>query len=98
MRYSDTHKQETKERVLKLAAKALREKGPDRLGVAEVMGAAGLTHGGFYAHFPSKDDFLAETVKEVFEHSAARFRKITDGLLPREALSAYLDFYVSKQH
>ena len=47
MRYDENHKQETRARVLKVAAKALREKGPDKLGVAEVMQAAGLTHGGF---------------------------------------------------
>jgi len=53
MRYDQTHKQETRHSaVLKLAAKALREKGPDGLGVAEVMRSPGLTHGGFYAHFP----------------------------------------------
>jgi TetR/AcrR family transcriptional repressor of nem operon len=98
MRYSENHKQETREKVLKLAARVLREKGPDRLGVAEVMAAAGLTHGGFYAHFPSKDDFLAETVKEVFAHAAARMKKVAGDLPPREALSAYLDFYLSTGH
>jgi len=98
MRYSKNHKQETKERVLKLAAKALREEGPDRLGVAEVMASAGLTHGGFYAHFASKDDFLAETLREVFDHSAARLLKVAGDLPPKEALSAYIDFYVSTGH
>jgi TetR/AcrR family transcriptional repressor of nem operon len=98
MRYSENHKQETKERVLKLAGKALREKGPDRLGVAEVMASAGLTHGGFYAHFASKDDFLAETLKEVFDNSAARTLKVTGDLPPKEALSAYIDYYVSTGH
>jgi TetR/AcrR family transcriptional regulator, transcriptional repressor for nem operon len=98
MRYSENHKQETREKVLKIAAKALREKGPDRLGVAEVMAAAGLTHGGFYAHFPSKDDFLAATLKEVFDHSAARRMKVVGDLPPKAALSAYIDFYVSRGH
>ncbi len=63
MRYDENHKQETRARVLKVAAKALREKGPDKLGVAEVMQAAGLTHGGFYAHFPSKEAFLTESLR-----------------------------------
>ena len=98
MRYSESHKQETREKVLKLAAKALREKGPDRVGVAEVMAAARLTHGGFYAHFKSKDDFLAETLKEVFAHSAARMKKVVGDLPPKEALAAYINFYVSKPH
>jgi AcrR family transcriptional regulator len=42
---------------VKIAAKMLREKGPDGVGVAEVMREANLTHGGFYAHLPSKDAF-----------------------------------------
>ena len=98
MRYDENHKQETRARVLKVAAKALREKGPDKLGVAEVMQAAGLTHGGFYAHFPSKEVFLTESLNEVFCQSRERRSRIVEGLGPRGALSAYIDFYVSKSH
>jgi TetR/AcrR family transcriptional repressor of nem operon len=98
MRYSETHKDETRERVLKLAAKALREKGPDRLAVAEIMQSAGLTHGGFYAHFASKDAFLEAALKEIFAQSGERRRRIVAKGTPREALSAYIDFYVSKSH
>ena len=98
MRYSETHKDETRERVLKLAAKALREKGPDRLAVAEIMQSAGLTHGGFYAHFASKDAFLEAALKEIFAQSGERRRRIAAKGTPKEALSAYIDFYVSKSH
>jgi hypothetical protein len=51
MRYGETHKQQTHEKLVGLAGRALRERGPDQLGVAELMRSAGLTHGGFYAHF-----------------------------------------------
>jgi TetR/AcrR family transcriptional repressor of nem operon len=95
MRYAETHKQETRERVLKVATKALREKGPEGVGVADVMREVGLTHGGFYAHFPSKDAFLTETLNEIFAQGAERVRKLTQGLSPRDALAAYVDFYVS---
>ena len=98
MRYTENHKQETRARVLKVAAKALREKGPDKLGVAEVMQAAGLTHGGFYAHFPSKEAFLTESLNEVFAQSGERRSRLVVGLGPRGALSAYIDYYVSKSH
>jgi TetR/AcrR family transcriptional repressor of nem operon len=98
MRYSENHKQETRARVLKVAAKALREKGPDKLGVADVMRAAGLTHGGFYAHFPSKEAFLTESLNEVFAQSGERMKGLVEGLGPRGALSAYIDYYVSKSH
>jgi TetR/AcrR family transcriptional repressor of nem operon len=98
MRYTENHKQETRARVLKVAAKALREKGPDKLGVAEVMHAAGLTHGGFYAHFPSKEAFLTASLNEVFAQSGERMSGLVEGLGPKGALSAYIDYYVSKSH
>jgi TetR/AcrR family transcriptional repressor of nem operon len=98
MRYDQNHKQETREKVLKIAAKALREKGPEGVGVAEVMRSAGLTHGGFYAHFPSKDAFLTESLNEILTQSAARRQELTKGLAPSEALAAYVDYYVSASH
>jgi TetR/AcrR family transcriptional repressor of nem operon len=98
MRYDENHKQETRARVLKVAAMTLREKGPDKLGVAEVMRAAGLTHGGFYAHFPSKEAFLTESLNEVFAQSRERRNELVEGLGPRGALSSYIDYYVSKSH
>ena len=98
MRYAETHKQETHARVLKIAAKTLREKGPEGVGVADVMREAGLTHGGFYAHFSSKEAFLTEALDEVFAQGAERMRSVTEGLGPREALAAYIDFYLSTSH
>ena len=98
MRYSQTHKDETHARLLKIASRALREKGPEKLAVAEVMQAAGLTHGGFYAHFKSKDDFLAETLAAIFAESAIRSRSWVDGLPPRHKLASYIDMYVSRKH
>lgn len=98
MRYSDTHKEETHKKLLKIAAGALREKGPDGLAVAEVMKAAGLTHGGFYAHFKSKDALLTETLGEVFARVGRRWDRVMDALPPLEALEAYIDFYLSAQH
>ena len=98
MRYSETHRQETHAKLVKLAGRALRENGPERLAVADVMQAAGLTHGGFYAHFKSKDALLAETLDGVFEESMRKFQRVTDGLPPRRALASYIDFYVSPAH
>jgi TetR/AcrR family transcriptional repressor of nem operon len=98
MRYSDTHKDETHEKLLKIAGRALREKGPDGVAVADVMKQAGLTHGGFYAHFKSKDALLVEALEGVFAHSKQKFLAATDGMPPRHALAAYVDFYVSQRH
>src|SRR5436190_1507367 len=55
MRYSKEHKQETHARIVKKASVRLREKGAHGIGVADLMKEAGLTHGGFYAHFDSRE-------------------------------------------
>jgi TetR/AcrR family transcriptional regulator, transcriptional repressor for nem operon len=98
MRYSDTHKRETHAKLVRLAGRALREKGPEGLAVAELMQAAGLTHGGFYAHFKSKEALLVEALEGVFEESNRKFQRVTDGLPPRDALARYIDVYVSPAH
>ena len=55
MRYPKDQKADTKRHILEVAARSFRAKGPDHVSVGEVMSEAGLTHGGFYAHFKSKD-------------------------------------------
>lgn len=98
MRYSDTHKQETRKKVLRAAATAVRGKGPDGVSVAEVMAEAGLTHGGFYAHFPNKEALVAAAIDEAFGQSGRRFVKLTEGMTPAEALSTFVDLYVTPEH
>ena len=98
MRYDSEHKQRTHERVVKAAAKAIRAKGPDRVGVADVMADVGLTHGGFYAHFSSKDDLIAAAIGQMFEEARARLELETGDRTPRAALAAYVDFYLSPGH
>lgn len=95
MRYSGSHKEETHLKILKIAGRALRAKGPDGVGVAEIMKEAGLTHGGFYAHFKSKEELLIQALEGVFTASKQKFLKAIEGLPPRHALGAYIDFYVS---
>ncbi|MEI9964576.1 MAG: TetR/AcrR family transcriptional regulator [Caulobacteraceae bacterium] len=99
MRYDAEHKQRTRERVLQEAAKAIRAEGPYNVGVAEVMSKAGLTHGGFYAHFASKDEFVGEAIGQMFKESRGRLeRMIQEATAPAEALGAYIDFYLSPGH
>lgn len=98
MRYDTDHKQKTREKVLKAAAKAIRAQGPHRVGVAGVMRNAGLTHGGFYAHFESKDDLVAAAIGQMFEQSKARFLTEVKDFPPARALNAYVDFYLSQGH
>ena len=98
MRYDSEHKERTRARVLKEAAKAIRAEGPHRVGVAAMMGKAGLTHGGFYAHFASKDDLVVAAMSRMFDEASAKFDRLTAGKPPAAALRAYIDFYLSRQH
>ena len=98
MRYDAEHKQKTRERVLKAAARAIRADGPHKIGVAAVMAEAGLTHGGFYAHFGSKDDFVAAAVGQMFAEGRSRLDRAMDGRTPGQGLATYVDFYLSAGH
>jgi TetR/AcrR family transcriptional repressor of nem operon len=98
MRYDAEHKQKTRERVLDEAAKAIREEGPHRVGVAGIMAKAGLTHGGFYAHFASKDELVVAAIQHMFDAGVMRRLARTEGRPPAEGLAAYIDFYLSCEH
>jgi TetR/AcrR family transcriptional regulator, transcriptional repressor for nem operon len=98
MRYDAEHKARTRERVLKEAVLAIRARGPESLGVAEVMKRAGLTHGGFYAHFDSRQALLAAAMDEMFAATRGVFDRRTEGMEPEAALRAYVRFYLSRSH
>src|SRR5215468_10383146 len=98
MRYDENHKERTRARVLAQAAAAIRSKGIKRVGVAEIMAGAGLTHGGFYAHFASKDDLVAAAIPQMFDEAMAAFEHQTAGKAPSAALAAYVDSYLSPRH
>ena len=88
----------TRQAILAVAAKAIREQGPDRISVVAVMRAAGLTHGGFYAHFESKEALVAEAIAMMFAGGRDRFvARIGDREGP-EALKHWIDRYVSRSH
>jgi AcrR family transcriptional regulator len=70
-----TRRQQSHERILDAAARAVRRSGVAGVGVAEVMKEAGLTHGGFYAHFESRDALLAEALEHAGGQSIARLRE-----------------------
>jgi len=98
MRYTAEHKQKTRERVLKEAASAIRMSGPDRVAVAAVMARAGLTHGGFYAHFASKDELLVAAIDQMFAETLGVIDQHLAGKSPADGLKAYLGMYLSPQH
>ena len=98
MRYDAEHKARTRSRVLKDAVSAIRAGGPEALGVADVMKRAGLTHGGFYAHFGSREALLVAALEEMFDTAGYGLDGGREDLGPREALKRYVEVYVSSRH
>lgn len=98
MRYDAEHRQQTRDKVVHKAAEAIREHGPDKISVAELMAKVGLTHGGFYAHFKSKDDLVNEAISYIFNERYEALKKILEKNGPAEGLSGYIDMYLSTLH
>lgn len=98
MRYASEHKQQTRDKVLRAAARAIRSDGPDQVGIASVMAEAGFTHGGFYAHFASKDELVAAAIERMFDGALRRWEHESKDRPPAAALSRYVDFYLSSGH
>jgi TetR/AcrR family transcriptional repressor of nem operon len=98
MRYDADHKARTRAKLLQEAARAIRAEGPANVGVAGIMARAGLTHGGFYAHFASRDDLLTQAVGESFRDGAGLFARTTGTAAPRQALANYIRSYLSRTH
>src|SRR5689334_1228375 len=98
MRYSPEHKAETHARIVRKASVRLREKGAHGVGVADLMKEAGLTHGGFYAHFASREALVIEAFGDAMDRSTARWRKLLAELAPEKRLPAIVDGYLCPQH
>src|SRR5579863_822802 len=95
MRITKQRAAENRERVVAESARLFREKGFDGVGVAELMAAAGLTHGGFYNHFASKDEVEAAACASIFENSVAPVAAASDPADRKAQFSAYCERYVS---
>jgi TetR/AcrR family transcriptional repressor of nem operon len=91
-------KELTHDRIVDVAAAAIRRSGYDGIGVADIMKEAGLTHGGFYAHFDSRTQLLAEAIDHAGAKSMERMRKVTERAAPEDALRAFVDAYLSDAH
>lgn len=98
MRYSREHKQETHARIVRKASVRLREKGAHGIGVADLMKEAGLTHGGFYAHFPSRDALLMEAFAYAMDRSTEHWRKLIEEIAPEKRLALIAESYLSMPH
>src|SRR5690348_3195768 len=98
MRYSREHKQETHARIVRKASVRLREKGAHGVGVADLMKEAGLTHGGFYAHFDSREALVIEAFAYAMDRSIEHWRKAVAQLPPDKRLSAIVESYLTTIH
>jgi len=98
MRYSREHKQETHARIVRKASVRLREKGAHGIGVADLMKEAGLTHGGFYAHFDSREALVIEAFAYAMDRSMERWRKSAEEIAPEKRFSTIVDSYLTPQH
>lgn len=92
MRYPEGHKEAVRERIVRVASKALRKEGPAGISIPSLMKKAGLTHGAFYVHFKKRDDLLAAAVNFAADATAeGLFRGAPD-------LHCALERYLSSEH
>jgi TetR/AcrR family transcriptional repressor of nem operon len=96
MRRSKEDKAASHERIVGIAAARIRESGTEQPGVAEIMRAAGLTHGGFYKHFGSRDELIVEAVEHAMTETESRVHELTAAA--EDPLAAWADAYLSVEH
>jgi len=95
---SITRKEITHARIVETAAKAIRRSGYSGTGVADIMKEAGLTHGGFYAHFPSRDDMLAEAANHAAAETIEVVKQVFTSTPKQQRLWALMNVYLSDTH
>ncbi|MDZ7858430.1 TetR/AcrR family transcriptional regulator [Sphaerotilus sp.] len=91
-------KEESHERIVRAAARAIRRSGYDGTGVADIMKEAGLTHGAFYAHFKSREAMLAEAADRAGAESNAFAASVLAAAPPEQSLRALMHAYLSEEH
>ena len=97
MRYSAEHKEETHERIVRTASRRFRRSGAS-VGIADLMKALKLTHGGFYRHFRSKDDLLVEALQNGFDDMRQRMSEAIAKVPPGRELESLIETYLSDRH
>jgi len=97
-RVTTRSKEATHERIVETAARAIRRSGYDGTSVVDIMKEAGLTHGGFYAHFASREAMLAEAARRACAESAAVAADVVASVPPEQALTYMLQAYLSREN
>src|SRR2546422_802155 len=98
MRYEPEHKTRTRDRIVRNAARKLRAEGLSGPGVASVMKASGLTVGGFYKHFRSKDELLAEAIAQGFAESSEKVYSSLQNVPREDRWKEVVRLYLSPEH
>lgn len=98
MRYPVEQKAETHDRIIDAAARSFREHGSEGQGVARLMKDLGLTHGGFYRHFESKEDLFVQAIAKGFQESADRMLAAAAKAPPGQQLRAIIEHYLRLEH
>ncbi len=98
MRYPRDHKEVTRRRIIDVAGQAFREQGVAETGVDEVMRRAGLTHGGFYAHFRDKTELIAEACAAAFDAAVPNLDRIAAAETPGARARLLIDSYLGARH
>ncbi len=93
-----TKKEQTHDRILDHASRAIRRAGYEGVGVAALMKEAGLTHGGFYAHFDSRESLVVEALERATRETLARMTAVMDDAAPGKAIEALAERYLHDSH
>lgn len=98
MRVSQEEKDRSHGRIVESAARLVRERGIDSTSVADVMGDAGMTHGGFYRHFDTKEALLAAALDSAFDQILSLLETQPDDDKPQASVPEYQAHYLSQAH
>ena len=95
MRYGSEQREKTHNSLVEAASALVRRDGPDKISVSELMKSVGLTHGGFYYHFSSREDMIARAIERAFASTQERLEGICHDNLPAAVLREYVERYLS---
>lgn len=98
MNQKSIQKLESKERILNVASRLFKKHGYSATGIDQIMAEAGLTAGGFYAHFKSKTDLLEQTIEHSLKHSRQLLTRGTEHLSGEEKINTIMARYISLLH
>jgi TetR/AcrR family transcriptional repressor of nem operon len=98
MRYPAEHKKQTRDRIVRAAARRFRSRGSEGAGIGDLMQDLRLTHGGFYRHFDNKEALFAEAFEQSLKEVGDRVTKAIAGAAPGGELKALIDAYLDIDH